>query len=425
MKGGKAMRIIRLAVVLLLVCVLVFSLTAASPSGKVRPRPRPHTGRLTVTGVENLGMVTFDTGYMFADTEVGGLSGITYDAARGVYYVLSDDRSERYPARYYTADIDISDGHLDPGDVAFLKVTTLLDKHREPFVPGSLDPEGIVLAHPGFLFISSEGDANISPPTDPFVNRFNPNGKQTKALPVPDKFLPDGEQTWGVRDNLAFEPLTVSPDRRYLYTAVENALVQDGPKSTLVDETLSRVLRYKMSPGRPGSEFVFVTSAIPKPPDPAGGFADNGLVELAALDNAGTLLALERSFAVGVGNTVKLFETSTQGATDVSGIDALWDDGAPVSFDPMPKRLVVDFEDLDISPDNLEGMTLGPMLPDGRYTLFVVSDNNFNPSQTTQFIALALTVEEVPCQSGSGVGWQQKRRPPLRRGALTSFSFQR
>jgi hypothetical protein len=57
--------------------------------------------------------------------------------------------------------------------------------------------------------------------------------------------------------------------------------------------------------------------------------------------------------------------------------------------------MVADFEqDLGVDPDNLEGMAWGPTLPDGRALLIVISDNNFNPDQTTQFIALA--VELVP-----------------------------
>jgi len=56
----------------------------------------------------------------------------------------------------------------------------------------------------------------------------------------------------------------------------------------------------------------------------------------------------------------------------------------------MTKRLVVDIASLGIQPDNIEAMTFGPMLPDGRMLLILTSDNNFNPSQTTQFIALAL-----------------------------------
>ena len=49
--------------------------------------------------------------------------------------------------------------------------------------------------------------------------------------------------------------------------------------------------------------------------------------------------------------------------------------------------------EFDVAPDNSEGMALGPELADGRRVLVVVSDNNFNPSQTTQVWALALTFE--------------------------------
>ena len=343
----------------------------------------------TVFGIESLGVVTFETGFEFAGTEVGGLSGITYDSGRGVYYVLSDDRSEVNPARYYEVDIDLADGSLDPGDVTFLGVTFLRDQTGALFAENSLDPEGIHLARPGQLFISSEGNAAASPPIDPFVNRFNPAGKQNRALTVPDKFLPDGNGTFGVRNNLAFESLTANNDS--LYTATENALVQDGPPATLTNGSPSRVLEYDLASKRPGREFVYMVSPIPAGSNPPGLFADNGLVELQTLDDRGTFLAMERSFAVGVGNTVRLFEISTEGATDVSGYEAL-----PASFEPMSKLFVADFEtDLGVDPDNLEGMTFGPTLPDGRVLLIVVSDNNFNPSQITQFIALAVELETV------------------------------
>ncbi|CEM06716.1 unnamed protein product [Vitrella brassicaformis CCMP3155] len=46
--------------------------------------------------------------------------------------------------------------------------------------------------------------------------------------------------------------------------------------------------------------------------------------------------------------------------------------------------------------DNYEGMALGPVLPDGRRTLVLVNDDNFNPKQIgTQFIALAFSLEDM------------------------------
>jgi myo-inositol-hexaphosphate 3-phosphohydrolase len=353
--------------------------------------------RNTVAGVDFLGEVTFDTGLTFSNTEVGGLSGITYDPFNQVYYSISDDRSQIDPARFYTLDIDLSDGALDSGDVTFTDVTTLTDESGDPFAPTSVDPEGIAFANNGTLFISSEGDADQL--IDPFVNQFSLGGEQFNTLPVPEKFLPTADGTSGIRDNLAFESLTITPDQRFLYVATENALLQDGPAASLDDESLSRIIKYDLQTGQPVGEFVYVTEPVPEVPDPVDGFSDNGLVELLAIDNSGTLLALERSFSVGKGNTVKLFEVQTQGALDVSGEnDLFWEEeGVPFEIDPpVLKRELLDFADLGITPDNLEGIALGPQLADGRQSLIVVSDNNFNDTQTTQFIALGLDLDTIP-----------------------------
>jgi hypothetical protein len=102
---------------------------------------------------------------------------------------------------------------------------------------------------------------------------------------------------------------------------------------------------------------------------------------------------MERSFSVGAGNTVKLYEARTQSATDVSGFDDLFIEstGTTVPFEPVDKRFLLDFGDF-VVPDNLEGLAFGPDLPDGRKLLTVVSDNNFASSQVTQFIAFAVSL---------------------------------
>ncbi|MEM6840530.1 MAG: esterase-like activity of phytase family protein, partial [Cyanobacteria bacterium P01_C01_bin.120] len=42
--------------------------------------------------------------------------------------------------------------------------------------------------------------------------------------------------------------------------------------------------------------------------------------------------------------------------------------------------------------DNLEGMTLGPPLPDGSATLWLISDDNFSDDQTTQVWLFRLAI---------------------------------
>lgn len=374
--------------VVLLAGLLMAGTSAASVAA-------PPVDERTVSDIEFLGEVTFPTGMTFAGTEVGGLSGITFDARRGVYYSLSDDPSVIDPARFYTLTIDVADASLDPGDVTFVDVTTLLDRSGEPFAPGALDPEGIALSRSGQLFVSSEGFTLADPPVDPFIRRYNLNGRQTASVPVDEKFLPDGAGTSGVRHNLAFEALTVTPDGRSLVTATEGALAQDGPAADVDQESLARIVEYRIAGRRPVAEYVYVVDPVAEVPNPPNAFRVNGLVDLLPVDDAGTFLAMERSFSVGEGNTVKLYEARTQGATDVSDVDALVDPttGTTVPFTPVDKRLLLDIGSLGIVPDNLEGLAFGPDLPDGRKLLIVVSDNNFSSGQVTQFLAFAVDLD--------------------------------
>src|SRR5436190_9374670 len=92
-------------------------------------------------GLQFLGQAIVPTGTTFAGTTIGGLSSITYDAGRGVFYSLSDDQSQFNPARFYTLHIDLSNGKLADGDVHFDGVTTLLAPDGLPYAPFSLDPE--------------------------------------------------------------------------------------------------------------------------------------------------------------------------------------------------------------------------------------------------------------------------------------------
>lgn len=356
--------------------------------------------QVTLASYELIGTTSIPTGTQFEDTEIGGLSSITYDANRGVYYAISDDQGTIDPVRYYTLSIDVSDGQLDSGDISFLDVTTMLDASGMPYAPASLDPEGLVLTHEGSLYFTSEGFAARVPPVNPFIDRMDLNGRQNRSLVIPDKFLPNLAGTQGVRNNLAFESLNVTPDERYLFTASEGALVQDGPAANLGQSSFARILQYRLSSGQPGSEYVYVVNPVAEVPVPDTQFRVNGLVELLPLDNVGTMLALERSFSVGAeggGNTIWLYEIQTQGATDVSGEFSLYPNGIgqpPLSFTPVTKRLILNVEeDLGIEPDNIEGMAFGPALPDGRLPLILVSDNNFAATQATQFIVLAVELD--------------------------------
>ncbi|MBW4633849.1 MAG: phytase [Iphinoe sp. HA4291-MV1] len=378
--------------------------------------PPTQAGR-TISDVDFSGQTIFPTSFIPSgtaggvdgqETPVGGLSGVTYDAANNRFYTVSDDRSQFAPARFYTFTLETPSSQETDLTVTFTDVTTLKDENGKEFPLNSLDPEGIALTKNHTVFISSEGEVNINAGrvTNPFINEFSlATGQQVRSLAIPSKFLPvvqdtngnsfvdaSDTQVSGVRNNLAFESLTISPDQKTLYTATENALFPDGSIATLTDGSRSRILQYNLVSGQPEKEYLYNTDAIATQPNPTTGSADNGLVDLLALDNRGTLLALERSFSTGVGTTIKIYEVSLQGATDIKYYDSLNNLSAEQLADikPVEKRLLLNLNSLNLptGTDNIEGIAFGPKLADGRQSIVLVSDNNFSQTQFTQILAL-------------------------------------
>jgi hypothetical protein len=313
------------------------------------------------------GQAIVPTGTTFQSTTVGGLSSIAYDARRGVYYILSDDQ---VGARFYTAALDVADGRLTDGDVHFQGVTTLLAPNGQPYPPQGLDPEGLALTRDRELILTSEGIPATG--INPFVRRYTLGGAFLGDLPVPQDFLVAPNH--GVRPNLGFEAANLTRSGRFFFTATENALFQDGPAATIANGSPSRILRYDMRTGRPDRQWVYETDPVAEPPVPATAFSVNGVDELLPL-NREFLIAMERSFSVGApdtGNTIKLYEVKlgSRGTTR--------------------KTLLLNLDDLGIPLDNVEGITYGPRLRDGRRSLVLVSDNNFAATQFTQFLLFAI-----------------------------------
>jgi hypothetical protein len=246
-----------------------------------------------------------------------------------------------------------------------------------------VDPEGLTLTPQDTLIVTSEGFATTK--VAPFVREFALDGRQLREIPLPAYATPDGATT-GVRQNLGLESAAVTPDGRRLITGFENALVQDGPVSTLATTSASRLLDIELASGAIRNEYVYRDDPVAEAPVPAGAFTVNGLVELLPF-NRRFGMAMERSFSVGAGNTIKLYRYALAGADDVSGVDDL-DKAAPVR--EASKALVLDLDEVagpeGLTLDNLEGMTLGPRLPDGGRALLLVSDNNFTAGQVSQFL---------------------------------------
>jgi hypothetical protein len=370
---------------------------AAAPAASARSAGVEHVAATSRLELAFIGQQVLPQGYRYAGTTVGGLSGIDYDAATGRYWVISDDRSEFGASRFYEVALDLSHFNKtpDPGHagVTFAGVHTLKRPDGSVFAnhatdpANAADPESIRLYAPsGRLVWSSEGERSVgtgTPPVlvDPHVWEMERDGHFVRALPIPAKFR-SSAGNHGIRHNLAFEGLAFTPDYGTLYVATENALLQDGPIASLSTQSPSRIIEYDYPNGAVRAEYVVDVSPIPVPPTKADGAADNGISEILAIDR-GRLLLMERSYAFGVGNTIRLYDVDLTAATNVAALDAL----AGQSYVPAAKTLVLDLAALRIRLDNVEGMTWGPRLASGNRSLILVSDDNFNPRQITLFLA--------------------------------------
>jgi hypothetical protein len=369
---------------------------AQSPATPATPAPASKGGpRLRL-----IGHTTLAHKLQFQGTTVGGLSGLDYDKERGVYYAISDDRSDINPARFYTLKLPITADSL--GTPELLKVTTLQAPNGKPYPnrrnvtpdsPEVPDPESIRLrVATNTLYWTSEGDARHG--QAPFIREMRRDGSYASQVPVPAMFAFDKTGKTGVRDNKGFEGLSFTPSGDTLWVATEAALVQDGPVPSVgVPGGPIRLTQFATHSAQPFRQIAYIPDAIPFAPSVAGvsppagltpgAMADNGVSEIWMASETG-MLVLERAWAYGVGNSLRLYWIDTEDADDVLGMPALL--GA--KFKPADKVLLLDFAKAGLPRlDNTEGMTRGPTLANGNPTLVFVSDDNFNSSQITQFVA--------------------------------------
>jgi hypothetical protein len=312
---------------------------------------------------------------------IGGFSALTYNAQSNRIYALVDDAisPKVYILNLHTAE------PASPASLTIEAVTELKDPLKiDPSVSAAtLDGEGLVLTRRGTLFVASEGNPKLNIP--PRLSEFNvADGTWQQDLTLPKQYwtvAPDGTLGLGVSQNQGFESLAISAEGDRLFTATEGPLGQDKT------HPYSRFLHYWIGEPEPilVSEHLYPFEAL------NADSADEryqGLRDLVSIDNAGHFLALEQSHSKTTGNHTVLYQLATGVATDISGMRTLPPNLKGIV--PILKRPLLDLAELNISIQNLQGITLGPRLADGSRSLLLISDNGMNPGVPTQVVMLRL-----------------------------------
>ncbi len=331
----------------------------------------------------------------FDGTTVGGLSGIDYDASSRVYASISDDRSDINPARFYTYQVIIKNEKIDT--VIFKDKNFLQNAKGTLFPPfktnkaQSVDPEALRFFGSSAIIWSDEGLREVQPNDtlliNPRVFLANRNGNFIDTFQLPHQFHMSAEEK-GPRNNGGFEGLSISRDHQYVWVSTEEPLISDGPRAGISDSTgVVRIIKFDIATKRAVAQYAYRIDPVAHPVTPPSGFRVNGISDILFLAND-HLLVVERSYSTGrLSCTIKVFLTDIREGKDISSFESLKDTAIPV----LPKKLLLNMDSLGIFIDNIEGVTFGPLLANGKQSLIFIADNNFNFFEKSQLLLFELS----------------------------------
>jgi len=351
------------------------------------------------------------------ENQIGGLgSAIAYTGFSNLYLATPDrgpaDGTTTYKDRAYVVKIALKPNPAVPGKL--LVTPTVVDtwllraSHRKLYTGSAaafdvtnstdslrFDPEGIRAAGCGGRFY-------VSDEYGPFLYEFEPGGWRERALDLPTKHLIDlpsatpadelSNNAFGRQSNRGMEGLAISPDGRRLYGILQSPLIQDGglDASNSRVGTNNRIVEVDVETGAV-REFLYPLDS-----------RSYGVSEIVAIDDH-EFLVLERDGRAGASAAFKkLIHIDLTGATDIRGLKSLPVTGIPAGVTPVSKAVFLDLLDPAFGlagatfPEKIEGMAFGPDLRDGRRLLIVTSDNDFFPTQASQFYAFAVDPLALP-----------------------------
>jgi hypothetical protein len=326
----------------------------------------------------------------FKNTLIGGLSSIDYDAKKQLYYFISDDRAVYNDARFYTAKIHSSPNTID--SIAFKSVVSFKNAVGEKYSnwekkpASSIDPEDLRFnTKTNSLVWISEGARVVTPTVsvlqNPAIQTADLSGNFVNEFDLPGNLRMQKEER-GPRNNSVLEGLTFDKNYKTLYANIEEPLYEDDNPVSITKGGLIRLYEFDAKSRKNSAQYAYLLDPIAHEPNPKEAFAVNG-VSAIQYYSKDQLLVVERSYSTGTqACTIKVYLCDVSKSTDVKNLASLKNQ----SYTLATKKLILNMDDLGIFIDNIEGVTFGPKMTNGKQSLLFVSDNNFSAKQKTQIL---------------------------------------
>lgn len=326
-----------------------------------------------------------------ADGGTGGLSAVSYDPEHDVFYLagLADpDAGSATPSADLNPGFHVTRMRLHSDGVRSVQV---LRSHSWTTVSGTAsDIPSInlkrwiatsgaeaIAADPrrNRLYWSSAGEP-MSDGENPTIRVADIHGLTLGTFTLPRALRASGSHR--VRADHTLTGLALTPTGRWLWAAMRDPLLQDGPLPTPARGALTRITRFDPDTRTATAQYAY-------PLDPStGAESENGLSDLLALDDS-SFLAVERGSGP---KSARIFHATVGDADNVLDRPAL--DGQPVRV--VTKTKVLDFAAEPGLPPlgRFQGVTLGPVLPDGRQSVMLVSADGIAGARGHQVLTFAL-----------------------------------
>jgi hypothetical protein len=344
---------------------------------------------------------------------LGGLgSGIAWTGQGDRYVMISDrgagDGAVSYRCRFHEVAIRINPDQPQPVTWEVVKTTLLSGPDREPLIglasalpdatpgkPRRFDPEAIRFTRDNHVLITDE--------YGPSLTEFDLHGHWVRDWKLPDGFQvahPAGEpemelpphNTSGRQANRGAEGFAITPDGQTMVILMQGPLIQDGA----LDESgkrrgkVVRLVTIDRTTGQ-ATQYAYVLES-----------AAYGLNEIEALNNH-EFLVIERDGKGGEKAAFKrIARIDIAAATPLDSQTVFANGELPGSIRPVEKSWLMDLLDPRWGlagkdfPEKTEGITLGPMLSDGRRSLLITSDNDFQSEVPTRVDVFALRGVSAP-----------------------------
>ncbi len=338
-----------------------------------------------------------------SSNQLGGFSALEYSGKDNLFWVLSDrgpaDGAASYPCRLHLISLDLN-ASLKSIQPKVIQTILLKDESGRALLGSlsaipkarhdrgqALDPEGLRLL--------PDGDFAISDEYGPAIDRFSKSGVRKSSFSLPrwmdlTREPSLAQATEGAMPNRGLEGLALNESRTRLLGVMQGPLIQDsypvkekryGKHARIVEVGLDA--NSQKNPNM--TQYLYPLTDI-----------KTGISEILAVDNDRYLI-LERDSEKGKKAATKaIYLIDLKNATDVAGKKQIPSGELPPDIRPASKEIVIDLLDDRfgwngvMAPEKPEGLAWGPQLPDGRRSLWVCFDNDFQSDVDSLFFLFAI-----------------------------------